>query len=453
MIDASTYYARLDQVLRRARRSILIVGWDFDGRIKLCPDHAECEPLGPFLRRLVEEQPELEVHILIWSTAVVHAPGASMPLLVGAPWQEHPRISLRLDRQHPVYAAHHQKMVCIDDTIAFAGGIDLTVRRWDTCRHGEVDRYRTDPAGAIYSPVHDVQMVVEGAAARILADLVRQRWRTATGETLVPGVARRDIWPAGLEPDFRNVAVAVARTAPAFGKQPAVQEVMMLTADMLAAARRSIYIETQYFTAWFLRDALENSLAAASGPEIVVIVTCSSSGILERFVMGKNRDRLVRCLRRADRYGRLRVYYAVVPGRSGPCDVHMHAKVLIVDDTLLRIGSSNLNNRSAGLDTECDLAIEAHDDRTRRVIARIRERLLAEHLDVSAKGVACAVDDHDSLICAIEHLNRNPRGLRPLPDPDVDGPVQSVPGTWLLDPPRPFEPGWLLRGSRHSQAG
>jgi phosphatidylserine/phosphatidylglycerophosphate/cardiolipin synthase-like enzyme len=450
LIDASDFYVRLEQTLRRARRSILIIGWDFDGRIKLRPDRAGCPPLGEFLRTLVEARPELEIRILVWSVAVVHAPSAPIPLLLGAPWQDHPRISLRLDRQHPLYAAHHQKIICIDDRLAFVGGIDLTVRRWDTCRHSVEDRHRIDPDGVAYNPVHDVQMVVDGAVARVLTNLARQRWGQAASESLGPVKTGTRLWPAGLEPDFLDVPVAVARTVPQVGEEPAVHEVMTLTADMIAAARRSIYVETQYFTARFVRDAIEKSLIAANGPEIVVILTRSSSGIFERFVMGKNRDRLVRGLRRVDRHRRLRVFHAVVPGRFGPSSVHMHAKVLIIDDRMLRIGSSNLNNRSAGLDTECDLAIEAQDRATRRAIARVRERLLAEHLDVTPEAVARAVGEQDSLIRGIEQLNRRPRGLRELPDSDVDGPTQPIAGTWLLDPPRPFEPRWLRRGKlRH----
>ena len=70
--------------------------------------------------------------MLVWSVAVLHAPGAPLPLLLGAPWEKHPRIQVRLDREHPLYGAHHQKIVCVDDTVAFVGGMDLTIRRWDT---------------------------------------------------------------------------------------------------------------------------------------------------------------------------------------------------------------------------------------------------------------------------------------------------------------------------------
>jgi phosphatidylserine/phosphatidylglycerophosphate/cardiolipin synthase-like enzyme len=448
LIDAADYFGRLDDALRRAQRSIIIIGWDFDGRIKLCPDHEDCLPLGDLLRSLVEAKPELQVHILVWSVAVIHAPGAPLPLLLGAPWQDHPRITLRLDTEHPIYAAHHQKIVCIDDTLAFTGGIDLTLRRWDTCRHEEADSHRLSPDGTTYSPVHDVQVMLKGDAARALAEVARQRWRVATDEILPPVVGNRDLWPSGHQPEFVDVPVAVARTAPAWRDNPSIREVAALTDDAISAARRWIYIEAQYLTASRVVKLLESSLADAQGPEIVIVLTRSSHGLMERLVMGANRDRMVRRLRQADRYDRLRVWYPVVPGSDGDCEVLVHAKVLIVDDTFVRIGSSNLNNRSIGLDTECDVSIEAADESTCRGIAGIRNRLLAEHLGVKPEAIAAAVASEGSLVHAIDRLNTNARALRALDDPDPDGPTRSFLGTRLLDPTRPFEPGWFLRRKR-----
>ncbi|MDY6901599.1 MAG: AAA family ATPase, partial [Cyanobacteriota bacterium] len=37
-----------------------------------------------------------------------------------------------MDDEHPIGASQHQKIVVIDDTVAFSGGIDLTEKRWDT---------------------------------------------------------------------------------------------------------------------------------------------------------------------------------------------------------------------------------------------------------------------------------------------------------------------------------
>jgi phosphatidylserine/phosphatidylglycerophosphate/cardiolipin synthase-like enzyme len=440
LIDASNYYARLEQVLRQAKRSILIIGWDFDGRIKLCPDHDDCPPLGDFLRSLVEAKPELEIRILVWSVAVIHAPGDPVPLLLGASWQNHPRIAVRLDRQHPLYASQHQKLVAIDDALVFCGGIDLTIERWDTCGHREADPLRVRPDGSAYHPLHDIQMVAAGEAADVVTNVARERWRIATGEVLSAAEHGPDLWPPNLVPEFTDIPVAIARTAPAWEDAPAVHEIAALTEDLLSTARHSIYIETQYFAASNVRRVLEKSLAATRGPEIVVIVRRASPGVLERLVMGNNRDRLIRHLRRIDRHNRFRVFYPVVPGNDTPCEVLVHAKVVIVDEEIVRIGSSNLNNRSMGLDTECDLAVEATNNVERRAIGQLRERLLGEHLGVTPTEIAQAVAKHGSLIRGIDACNRNVRGLRPFPETDLDGPTEPIAGTGLLDPPRPLEP-------------
>ena len=82
LIDGENYFRALHQAFKKARRSILIVGWDFDGRIKLRPDTGDdCVAVGDFLRSLVESVPELQIHILIWSFATVHAPSAPSELL------------------------------------------------------------------------------------------------------------------------------------------------------------------------------------------------------------------------------------------------------------------------------------------------------------------------------------------------------------------------------------
>jgi phosphatidylserine/phosphatidylglycerophosphate/cardiolipin synthase-like enzyme len=444
LIDAAAYFARLAESLAGARRSVTIIGWDFDGRICLTPGGTSAAPqtLGALLRSLVEARPELEVRILVWSVAVVHAPGSPRELLLGAEWQQHPRIQVKLDTEHPVYAAHHQKIVVIDDRLAFVGGIDLTVRRWDTPAHAADDPLRRDPDGKPYSPVHDVQMMVDGEAARAVAELARARWRYATGEQLPRVGVEDDPWPPGLAPDFTHCCVGIARTAPGWGEAPAYAEGAVLTADILRAAEHCIYIEAQYLTADFLGDILEQQLARPVGPELVVVLTRQSHGFAERWVMGHNRDHLLRRLKRADRYGRLRVYYPVLNGPGGELEILVHAKLAIVDNRLLRVGSSNLNNRSVALDTECDLAIEAHHETTREKIAQIRDTLLGEHLGVAPATVREAVQQETSLVRAIDRLNTGPRCLKPFEIDEGRAPARRVLGTALFDPKRPFR---LLR--------
>jgi phosphatidylserine/phosphatidylglycerophosphate/cardiolipin synthase-like enzyme len=288
-------------------------------------------------------------------------------------------------------------------------------------------------------------MAVEGDAARALGDLARQRWQTATGEEHRPVPPGSACWPPDLAPDLVGTEVAIARTRPPQSGRATRREAALLNRAALTGARRSIYIEAQYFASSAIARILARRLREPEGPDVVIVVTASSRGLLERLVMGANRNRLIRRLKRADRSRRLRVMYAVVPGKDGAeQEVLNHSKLVVVDDRFLRIGSSNLNNRSEGLDTECDLAIEARNEEESRAIAALRERLLAEHLASRPETVRSIVAESRSLLQAIDRLNTRPRGLRPLRT--GPGGTGLLLGTGLLDPKRPWWPmQWLFR--------
>jgi phosphatidylserine/phosphatidylglycerophosphate/cardiolipin synthase-like enzyme len=443
LVDGAAYFAALEAALRKARRSVVILGWDFDGRIRLRQDadEADSPPLGALLRSQVEANPELEVNILVWSESILHTPGSTKEMLFGADWQDHPRITVKLDTYHPIYAAHHQKIVTIDDCLAFSGGMDLTVARWDRSPHQVEDPARIDPDGKAYQPVHDVQMLVDGDAACALSEVAKDRWRNATGGGApLDCTCPTDFWPDGLTPDFTDVDVAIARTLPEYEDTLPVREAMRLTIDAIESARDTIYIEAQYMTSGLLGEVLERRLKAAGGPEIVVVMAHECNGIVERLVMGTNRDRLIRRLRKADRHGRMRILYPCIAQGTAFTQVFVHAKVLAVDDRYLRVGSSNLNNRSIGLDTECDVAVEASDEAARKAVAGVRDRLLAEHLGVHPARFTDARERTGSLIAAIDELNGvAPQRLRPFAAMYDDGPDHPVAGTWLLDPSRPFK--------------
>jgi phosphatidylserine/phosphatidylglycerophosphate/cardiolipin synthase-like enzyme len=448
LVDGQEYFACVEQALRSAERSIFILGWDFDASIKLRGEaDKDCPKLGDFLRSLVESRPELQVRVLIWNLATVHAPGAALPLIFGDSWEEHERITLRLDCKHPIYAAQHQKIVTIDDSLAFVGGADLTVDRWDTSEHRPAEPGRKTPEGAPYGPIHDIELLIDGEAAAAAAMLARERWQVVTGEIVGPTASRPDAWPSGLRPDFRDVPIGIARTCPAWRREPGVGEGAALIADALRAARRWIYIEMQFLTHFATADILAEQLRNPRGPEIVIVVTREMHKPIERYVMGANRNRLIRRLNRVDLFDRLRVYHPVNRSTGRECGVLIHSKLIIIDDELLRIGSSNLNNRSVGLDTECDLAIEATDDDTRLGIAAVRARLIAEHLAADAERVAELTAAEGSLIKAIDRLNAGRRRLEPRAVPE-SGPERPLLGTGLLDPERPFRwPSWLPGGS------
>jgi phosphatidylserine/phosphatidylglycerophosphate/cardiolipin synthase-like enzyme len=224
-----------------------------------------------------------------------------------------------------------------------------------------------------------------------------------------------------------------------------LQEAAALTADALAAARDVIYIEAQYMTASYVGDVLCRSLARQQGPEIIVLMTHKSRGFIEQLIMGLNRDRLIRRLKRADRFRRLRIWYPQIATEDGDQQILVHSKLIIVDDLFIRVGSSNLNNRSIGLDTECDLAIEASSDDARRAIIRVRDQLLAEHVGSDPDTVARTIAESGSVIPAVERLNTGTRRLCEFEAMSATGAARPVFGTRLLDPKRPFEPLWFLR--------
>jgi phosphatidylserine/phosphatidylglycerophosphate/cardiolipin synthase-like enzyme/uncharacterized membrane protein YdjX (TVP38/TMEM64 family) len=358
-------------------------------------------------------------------------------------WRTHRRLDFRLDGEHPLGASHHQKIVVVDDAVAFVGGLDLTVNRWDTSDHSPVDPRRVDPGGRSYPPFHDVQVAVSGPAAAALGTLARERWWRATGERLAAPRAAGDPWPPRLAPDLENVTVALARTEPAFAGRAQVREVERLHLDAIAAARRCIYIENQYFTSARIAEALAARLEEPDGPEVVLVLPRACSGWLEEGTMGVLRGRVLCRLREADRHGRLGVYYPRIT-TDGIC-LNVHAKLVIVDDQLVRIASSNLSSRSMGLDTECDLAIEAADEpHVTWFAASLRSRLVAEHLGVPLPRVTGLFRRTGSLLQTIEALRGAPRTLEPLVEMADGWLARTLPAETVLDLERPVEHAPLL---------
>ena len=420
LIDADAYFTAFRHAVSRARESIFILGWDIDSRVELAPGTSEAPlTLLRFLNDVLARQPGLRVYALAWDFSVLFTLEREPLPAHRFAWNAHPRLSFQLDDAHPFGASHHQKIVVVDDALAFTGGLDLTIRRWDTPAHLAHEPARVDPTGRPYPPAHDVQLMVDGEAAAALGELARARWHAATGQA--PAVAAApagpDLWPEATAPDIRDAPVGIARTQPAFRDAPAVQEVAAVALHSIAAARRFIYIENQYLTSAAIGAALARRLAEPDGPDVVVVLPREEHGWLEQSSMGVMRARLLRHLHASNRHGRLRLYYPTIPDLDRGC-MNVHAKVMIVDDRHARVGSANLSNRSMGLDTECDLVLDSElDPRFGPVIASLRNRLLAEHLDCDPQAVADALAGRGSLIDAVEALRGRSRSLAPLPHP------------------------------------
>ncbi|MGE5538149.1 MAG: phospholipase D-like domain-containing protein [Gemmatimonas sp.] len=450
LIDGQQYFEALIEALPKAERRIVIVGWDFDARTPLRPHLAPNRPtdpnvlpLGSFLRRLVETRPGLDLYVLIWRNSIFYGSNP-IPVPIGSEWWQHPRIHFKLDDHHPLGASHHQKIVCIDGKVAFMGGMDLTQGRWDGTRHVPDEPGRVDTFGKPYDPVHDLQVVVDGEIACSICSLADYRWRYATGEHLPPVSSDGDPWPDSVEPAIRDHRAALARTQPAYGEQPAAREIEQLNTAFLEAANDYIYLETQYFSLPGITDILMRHLQRPDGPEIIIVVTKRSSGMIEQYVMAENRDRLFAYLRGADKYGRLRAYYPV--SRMSPeCEIKIHSKLLIADDRLLKIGSSNMNARSTGLDSECDLAVHAGRPDAIAAVRRLRDTLLGEHVGADADTFAHTLDRAGgSLIVAVEALSRGDRRLIPYHAGERSDQVSLTPGSSILDPDQPLDLGYVL---------
>lgn len=237
-----------------------------------------------------------------------------------------------------------------------------------------------------------------GPLAKALGELSRDRWR-ALGEQRLPKVApsAEDLWPSEITPDLTDVDVAISRTVPEVDSDPAIRECEALFLDSIAAAKKSIYIESQYFTNDRLADALGERLREPHGPEIIVVSPEECHGWLEQNTMGAFRSGAFRRMLAADTHGRLRLVYPAA-SRAANVPTFIHSKVMVVDDELVRIGSANLSRRSMAVDSECDLAVEASGaPRVREGIRHIRDRLLGEHLGLDADAVADGVERAGSL--------------------------------------------------------
>lgn len=434
IVDACDYYRFIRQAMLEAKHRILIIGWDFDPRIILDRTNSE-QSLGDFLLMLARTKPNVPIKILSWRVGALKMAfrGRALLWLARLAWTR--AIRFVLDGAHPPGCSHHQKIVVIDDCFAICGGIDMTADRWDRPAHADDDPDRVRPGGQPYGPWHDATMACDAPLAAALAELARNRWEHATAEKLAPIEGADPIWPIELEPMVEGSRFAIARTAAPYGGRPEVREIEALTIDLIERAERFIYAENQYFTSPRIAAAIMRRIEAPDPPEIVLVNPIRADGWLEQVAMDATRLRLVQIIGAADPHGRFRIF---TPKTEGGTDIYVHAKLMIVDDRILKIGSANMNNRSLGLDSECDVALEAISDTERAAIERLRTRLMAEHIGRSEEEVRASFARTGSLLATIAELTRaDGRRLEPLPFERPTGIAKAIAETELLDPKSP----------------
>ena len=450
VIDADAYFDLIRDAMLEARQRIFMIGWDFDTRIRFSGGQrwwkrkrGKLYParLGAFMVWLVKRNRGLEVEILKWNFGAMKFIFRGTMIADLYRWLINRAIDFKFDSAHPVGCSHHQKIVVIDDKVAVCGGIDMTSDRWDTRAHLHEDPRRRLPNGKPYGPWHDVTMLMEGDVAKVLAELGRERWRRAGGTPLLECKAdEASPWPARLVAEFRDVEIGIARTRARYEDAAEIREVEALFVEQIRRAKRFVYAETQYFASRCIAEAIAARLEEPDPPEFVVINPLTADGWLEQTAMDSARNRLLHAIEHVDARRRFNLY---VPMTGGGTSIYVHAKLMIVDDEVIRVGSANMNNRSMGLDSECDVFIDARRPGNGHIIpavTRIRHSLLAEHCGIDENEVATLLESHGSMSAMVDSLPRDGKHLARFVLKELSDTEKALADSALLDPESVDEP-------------
>jgi phospholipase D1/2 len=449
LIDGADYFRALREAITRAQRTVFIVGWDIDSRMQLMPEGADdgfADGLGDFLHEVVAARKRLRIYILAWDFAMLYAFEREWLPVYRMGWRTRRRAAFHMDGKHPLGASHHQKIVVIDDRIAFVGGLDLTRSRWDTSDHAAKNPLRRDANGQPYRPFHDVYMLFDCDAARAMGLHVRERWRRACGRRFAIRAHRampeRDPWPVSRSVDLENVDLAIALTEPAYAGRPGVQQIRAQYLDAIAHETQHLYREPVPDGGLDRQRAARDARAAGRPGS-----HDRRAALSKWLAAGKDDGRAARAPPSADGDGRpARPLPDHVAGCAGArTRLRERAQQADVHRRRLAAGrSANLNNRWMVLDTECNLAVDANGDpRIRVALAKMRNTLLAEHLGCEVEDVAREIATRLGMNDAIAALQRDPTGhrtlqrLNPTVSDDID---RLVPLEALVDPEEPVEP-------------
>ncbi len=437
LVDGECFLGDLHAALARAEHYVYIAGWCLTPDLPLRRTRRQDLVDTRLVELLRDTAKRVPVRILLWggAVAVIHPTRGEMLDVVRAfEGQADGDLVCRLDHTAHFSHCHHQKAIVVDGQVAFVGGMDLTTfqgDRWDLPGHA----LRSGPNW------HDVQLRLEGEVVADVEHNFRQRWQDscrncypAAVPELLPAQAPRvdAAW---------HTAAQVVRTIPHDTYASVRRGEFGIYHSYLNAFRRAkrfIYIENQYLWSPHVMDVLiEQVQRRRETPFRIVIVLPAGAH------SGKwDNDRHVDTLRAVDDGRGIVSVYA--PYASGPSagvhafryrPVYVHAKVAIVDDEWLSVGSANLNNR--GLITDSEINVVVSD---REIAVNLRIDLWAEHLAAPREQVAQA--DPIALIDqlwrdrAAENASiqrREDRGDRPLIG-DVHAYVSGrLPASWFLD--------------------
>jgi phosphatidylserine/phosphatidylglycerophosphate/cardiolipin synthase-like enzyme len=363
LVDGAEALAEIAAAIESARSSVWLAGWFFSPTFRLREDSEMT------LRDLLADRAaRLDVRLLAWA-------GAPLPLFhpdrsevreMRDAFASGTRIRVALDaRERPMHC-HHEKLVIVDGTVAFVGGIDLTTYAGDRLDRGE------HPARGSLG-WHDAATRITGPAVAGVAGHFRLRWHEVTGEQL----------PEPPTPPATGAAeLQVVRTVPEKIYDALPRGEFSILESYLAAfrsAERLIYLENQFLWSPEIADVLADKLRNPPDDRFRLLVLPAKPNNGSDDTRGQ--------------LGQLAAAAAAAPERFLACTLHqrgddakpvyVHAKIGIVDDRWLTIGSANLNEHSLFNDTEMNVVCADP------AIARTtRLRLWSEHLECSLDDVA-----------------------------------------------------------------
>jgi phosphatidylserine/phosphatidylglycerophosphate/cardiolipin synthase-like enzyme len=394
LVDGKEALSAVAEAIGAATSHVHISGWHVSPDFDLTRG-ARAAPLRALLSEAAER---VDVRVLLWAGAPVHAftPSRREVRTVRERLTQGTRVNCALDgRERPMHC-HHEKLVVVDGVTAFVGGIDLTSLggdRFDTSAH---------PARGSLG-WHDASTRLRGPAVADVARHFADRWRDVAEEDLrAPNCA-----PA-LPADAGNVAVQVVRTVPEriYDFEPRGDfRILEAYTRALRSARKLVYLESQFLWSSQLVQILADKLRDPPSDEFRVLVILparpNNGQDMTRGQLGVLAD--------ADNDSG-RFLAATISARSGSDTgpLYVHAKIGIVDDAWLTIGSANLNEHSLFNDTEMNLV--SCDAELARAV---RLRLWSEHLECAVRdieGEPARVVDELWRPIAQEQLARRRRG-------------------------------------------
>jgi phosphatidylserine/phosphatidylglycerophosphate/cardiolipin synthase-like enzyme len=393
LIDGAVVFPRLAAELRKARSHVHLAGWYVSPYFRL-EDGGTRTELKPLLAELAER---IDVRVLVWA-------GSPLPLFrpdrkdvdgVRHALELGTRIQFAADSKERPMHCHHEKLVVIDDRIAFVGGVDLTTLagdRFDVPTHPARGRLGW----------HDAAVVLRGPIVQDVAEHFRLRWQEVTEEELRPARRPRR---AG------RTKVQFVRTVPERIYQPLPKgdfRILEAYTRALRSAQRLVYLENQFFWSSEIAEILQRKLERPPSEEFRVLFVLPSD---PNSGGDDTRGQLADLLERDKGAGRVLACALQALGDEGPHPVYVHAKIGIVDDCWLTIGSANLNEHSLFNDTEANV-VTCDPDLARDT----RLRLWSEHLGRPVSdldGDAVRVIDDVWKPIALEQLARRRAGLEP----------------------------------------